>query len=240
MLLTRFYRPFIIIQKYKFTTSASASSSINTITTIKSNNNHSTSTFSYIPNISELPLNSIIKIYSTSSTTNYISPWQNKPLKDITGSGFIINNNLILTNAHVIADTKFIMVRKYGSPDRYRARVISVGHECDLALLSVDDTEFFKDVQHLEFGNVPHLEEEVSVIGYPTGGDNISVTRGVVSRVEPQQYAHGVTTLLAIQIDAAINPGNSGGPALQEGKVIGVAFQNLTNAENIGFIVLNF
>lgn len=53
------------------------------------------------------------------------------------------------------------------------------------------------------------------VAGYPTGGDNTSVTSGVVSRVEVAQYVHAASNLMAIQIDAAINPGNSGGPALQ-------------------------
>jgi S1-C subfamily serine protease len=70
-----------------------------------------------------------------------------------------------------------------------------------------------------------------------SGGDNISVTKGVVSRVEPTQYAHGATQLMAIQIDAAINPGNSGGPAIMGDKVAGVAFQNLSGAENIGYII---
>lgn len=71
------------------------------------------------------------------------------------------------------------------------------------------------------------------------GGDNISVTKGVVSRVEPTQYVHGATQLMAIQIDAAINPGNSGGPAIMGSKVAGVAFQNLTGAENIGYVDWN-
>ena len=39
------------------------------------------------------------------------------------------------------------------------------------------------------------------------------------------------------QIDAAINSGNSGGPALQDDKVIGIAFETLDNAENIGYII---
>lgn len=56
----------------------------------------------------------------------------------------------------------------------------------------------------------------------------------MVSRVEPTQYVHGATQLMAIQIDAAINPGNSGGPAIMGDKVAGVAFQNLSGAENIG------
>lgn len=55
-----------------------------------------------------------------------------------------------------------------------------------------------------------------------TGGDNISVTKGIVSRVEPTQYVHGATQLMAIQIDAAINPGNSGGPAIMANKVAGI------------------
>jgi S1-C subfamily serine protease len=49
----------------------------------------------------------------------------------------------------------------------------------------------------------------VSVIGYPTGGDNTSITSGVVSRVEVTLYVHAASHLMAIQIDAAINPGES-------------------------------
>jgi len=115
--------------------------------------------------------------------------------------------------------------------------VEAVGHECDLAVLSIDDNRFWEGLEELEFADMPNLQEHVTLVGYPIGGDTLSVTRGVVSRVEPQQYAHGATKLLAIQIDAAINPGNSGGPALLGNKVVGVAFQNLSGAENIGFII---
>lgn len=71
-------------------------------------------------------------------------------------------------------------------------------------------------------------------IFFIAGGDNISITKGVVSRIELTQYVHGASQLMAIQIDAAINPGNSGGPAIMGNKVAGVAFQNLSGAENIG------
>lgn len=86
-------------------------------------------------------------------------------------------------------------------------------------------------------GGVQSMQDEVFVVGYPIGGDSVSVTQGVVSRVEPQQYAHGSTVLLAVQIDAAINQGNSGGPAFKGDRVIGMAFQNLVGASNIGFII---
>jgi len=129
------------------------------------------------------------------------------------------------------------MIRKHGDPNKYSARVVAVGHECDLAMLTTDNEEFWKGTVPLTLGGIPDLQEPVAVVGYPTGGDNISVSVGVVSRVEPQQYVHGATSLLAIQIDAAINPGNSGGPAIMNQQVVGVAFQSLEGAENIGFII---
>eukprot|EP00914_Ancora_sagittata_P008706 GHVO01016874.1.p1 GENE.GHVO01016874.1~~GHVO01016874.1.p1 ORF type:complete len:381 (+),score=64.51 GHVO01016874.1:274-1416(+) len=82
--------------------------------------------------------------------------------------------------------------------------------------------------------------DPVTVVGYPVGGDNTSVTQGVVSRIDLQQYSMGSSLLLAIQIDAAINPGNSGGPALNNnGQCVGIAFQVLKDGdtENIGYII---
>lgn len=196
-------------------------------------------------------MSAVVKVYATCSAPDYWMPWQNKASQEATGSGFVIQGKRIITNAHVVADQKFVMVRKHGimeiygvvvtfyigSPDRFQAKVVAVGHDCDLAMLMVEDEAFFENIEPLVLGDIPHLEEEVSVIGFPTGGDNISVTKGVVSRVELQQYEHGSTNLLAIQIDAAINPGNSGGPAVQGEKVVGVAFQSMTEVENMGFII---
>ena len=62
------------------------------------------------------------------------------------------------------------------------------------------DETFWEDLCPLEFGKIPALEEDVVCVGFPTGGDNISVTRGVVSRVEIQRYAHSAVELLAIQV----------------------------------------
>jgi len=83
------------------------------------------------------------------------------------------------------------------------------------------------------------------VVGYPTGGDTISVTQGVVSRIDCKNYRLGYThqhspgRILVIQIDAAINPGNSGGPAFSsDGCVVGVAFQGMgAHADGIGYLI---
>jgi len=165
-------------------------------------------------------------------------PWQMKRQYSTTASGFAIADKRIVTNAHAVAFQTSIRVRKHGSAEKFVARVIGVCHQSDLAVLTVEDEAFWKDVDHLEFGDIPEMQESITVIGYPTGGDSISVTKGVVSRVEETYYSHGNFRLLAIQIDAAINPGNSGGPALSvDMEVVGVCFETLINAENIGYII---
>ncbi|XP_044408771.1 protease Do-like 10, mitochondrial [Triticum aestivum] len=194
---------------------------------------HDTDAFAAV----ELALDSVVKVFTVSSGPNYFLPWQNKAQRESMGSGFVISGKRIVTNAHVVADHTFVLVRKHGSPAKYKAEVQAIGHECDLALLTVESEEFWEGMNSLDLGDIPFLQEAVAVVGYPQGGDNISVTKGVVSRVEPTQYAHGATQLMAIQIDAAINPGNSGGPAIMGDKVAGVAFQNLSGAENIGYII---
>ncbi|XP_010027524.2 protease Do-like 10, mitochondrial isoform X1 [Eucalyptus grandis] len=185
----------------------------------------------------ETELDSVVKIFTVSSSPGYLLPWQNKPPREARGSGFVISGNRIITSAHVVADHTFIQVRKPGSATKYNAHVLSVAHECDLAILGVDSQEFWVGMRFLTLGDIPFLQDEIAVVGYPRGGDNISITKGIVSRVELLQYSHGATQLMAIQIDAAINPGNSGGPALIGGKVVGVAFQSLTSSENTGYII---
>ncbi len=183
---------------------------------------------------------SVVKVYCVHSGFNPQMPWANKPQEEATGSGFAIDYDChcILTNAHVVADATYIEVRKAGDARKYVAQRRKVSHECDLATLTVGDASFWQDVHPLPFGSMPCLQDEVSVVGYPEGGEGVSITAGVVSRIEIQRYAHSGNHLLAIQIDAAINPGNSGGPALdEEGQVIGVAFQNHQDSQNIGYMI---
>ena len=185
----------------------------------------------------EKVLDAVIKIFAVTSSPNFFMPWQNYPQSQGTGSGVVIKDNLILTNAHVVANQSFLMVRKQGDPKRYIAKSVAVCHTADLALLKVEDQSFYDGIEPLEFGMLPELQEEVAVLGYPVGGDNISITKGVVSRIEPVIYSHSRRTLLAIQIDAAINPGNSGGPVIHGDKIVGLAFQSFRTQQNIGYVI---
>lgn len=180
--------------------------------------------------------NAIVKIYSVVSSPSYYRPWQQRVQRGV-GSGFIIEGNRILTNAHVVANHTYIEVRKNGHPRRYQAEVLNVSHEADLALLTVQDRSFFENIKPLHFGGLPRVQEEVLVYGFPTGGDTLSITKGIVSRIEHVRYVHSSLSFLAGQIDAAINVGNSGGPVIAGGRVVGVAMQGRRDADNIGYLI---
>jgi S1-C subfamily serine protease len=178
-----------------------------------------------------------VKIYAVYSEYDYDMPWQLAGQDRGVGSGCIISGNRVLTNAHVVANQTFIQVKRAGHAKKYSAAVEIVAHECDLALLRVDDPSFFSGVKPLALGTLPRMRDKVAVYGFPVGGEELSITEGVVSRVELTRYSHSGAGLLTCQIDAAINPGNSGGPVIKEGKIVGIAFQGYVFAQNIGYMV---
>ncbi len=183
---------------------------------------------------------SVIRIETTSQTPDYRVPWNSGEISDGIGTGFIIAGHRILTNAHVVSDARFINLSKEGDLRPFSARVLYIAHDCDLALLVPEDPSFFKNTVPLELGSIPHVESAVTVYGYPVGGEKLSVTRGIVSRIDFQTYTHsGIDSHLTVQIDAAINPGNSGGPVIQNQLVAGIAFQGYRGnvAQNVGYII---
>jgi len=185
-------------------------------------------------------LDSVIKVYCTHVEPNYSLPWQMRHQTSSSSTGFVIDGQRILTNAHCVDNYAVVKVKKRGGSMKYVAQVLAIGRECDLALLTVREADFWRGMRPIELGPLPLLQESVTVVGFPVGGDNLSITQGVVSRCDMQDYVHGCSELLAVQIDAAINPGNSGGPAFSVAQVcVGVAFQSLKDGstENIGYVI---
>ncbi|KAH0707704.1 protease Do-like 9 [Solanum tuberosum] len=185
-------------------------------------------------------MDAVVKVFCVHTEPNYSLPWQRKRQYSSSSSGFVIKGRRVLTNAHSVEHYTQVKLKKRGSDTKFVATVLAIGTECDIALLTVDDDEFWEGVSPVEFGDLPTLQDAVTVVGYPIGGDTISVTSGVVSRIEILSYVHGSTELLGLQIDAAINSGNSGGPAFNDkGNCVGIAFQSLKHedVENIGYVI---
>ena len=209
-------------------------------------------------------LSSVVKIFTTSVSTNYASPWQRQREKKSTGTGFAINlkdiipynlptgvpSIVLLTNNHVISNATTVRVLRHGKPGKYIGRILCAAPECDLAIVAVEDIDFWRSIKPLKFafnlhnsdnGEIlPELGLGVTAVGYPMGGENISVTRGVVSRIDLMDYTsvNPVGKLPVVQIDAAINPGNSGGPVINaKQECVGVAFAGITRGNSIGYII---
>lgn len=154
-------------------------------------------------------LDSVLQVHCTHSEPDYLIPWQKQHQSMSTSSGFVIEipgfGKRVVTNAHSVEYGSIVQVQRRGGEHKYEAKVHVIANECDLALLDVEDEDFWQDLEPLEFGTLPALQQDVEVLGYPTGGDSLSITQGVVSRIEMQEYSQASTHLLAIQIDAAIN-----------------------------------
>jgi len=190
-----------------------------------------------------VPLDAVVKVWTIHSTPNFSLPWQRCRQVRSNGSGFIIDleRRCILTNAHCVEWHALVKVQRRGRDTKYLAKVLHVGWDCDIALLTVEDDEFWEGVPAVQLNQeVPYLEEPVLCVGFPVGGDTICVSKGVVSRVEMVMYMATCEELLGVQIDAAINSGNSGRPAFNGlGQCMGMAFQTMASdkAENVGYII---
>jgi S1-C subfamily serine protease len=183
---------------------------------------------------------SLVRITATSVEPDYKAPWNSGGIQRGVGAGFVISGNRILTNAHVVSNSRYLTVERESDPNKYPATVQFVAHDCDLALITVSAPDFFKNMLPLKFGGIPALESTVSAYGYPIGGERMSVTTGIVSRIDFQLYTHSsIDQHLAVQISAQINPGNSGGPVMQNAKVVGVAFQGYSGdvAQGVAYMI---
>ena len=181
--------------------------------------------------------NSVVKISATMRGPDMVRPWTKQSPREASGTGVVIDGKRILTNAHVVLYASQLFVESHESSDKLVATVEAVAPGIDLAVLKLDDESFFDKRPPLaRTHELPAIKDTVLVYGYPQGGSTLSVTKGIVSRIEFAPYG-GQTSGLRVQVDAAINPGNSGGPAVIDGKVVGLIFSKLTQSDNIGYII---
>ncbi|NHZ62480.1 S1C family serine protease [Massilia genomosp. 1] len=183
--------------------------------------------------------NSVVKVFATLRRPDPYKPWTKASPLEVSGSGVVIDGKRILTNAHVVGYASQVQVQASQAGGKVSATVVAVARGIDLAILKLDDESFFDTHAPVARASVlPDVRDQVFAYGYPTGGTSLSITKGIVSRIEFANYSMG-TTGLRIQIDAAINPGNSGGPAIANDKMVGLAFGGAANTQNIGYIIPN-
>lgn len=122
------------------------------------------------------------------NTENKTQPWMKKNLYTGFGSGLVLPNQTILTNAHVVRDAKRILVKSSFTKKEYLADVKYIGYDCDLALLQVNDPDFSEQTTSLSFlEGIPNLGSDVLLLGFPNGNDSLSVEKGSILRFRKKQ-----------------------------------------------------
>src|SRR5258706_4056768 len=184
--------------------------------------------------------NSVVKIFATLRNPDLAKPWSKQAPADISGSGVVIDGHRILTNAHLVMYDSQVQIQANQAGDKLSATVVAVAPGIDLAVLKLDDDSFFDTHMPLARADgLLQIKDAILAYGYPTGGSSLSITKGIVSRVEFVTYNFPVSGL-RIQVDAAINPGNSGGAAIADDKMIGLVFSRAGgDTQNIGYIIPN-
>ena len=183
---------------------------------------------------------SVVTITADGVSSNRFSPFQ-VPTTGV-GSGVILTSTgYILTNRHVVADSRSLTVA-FSDGSELPAQIVRISSDTDLALIKVDGSGLHAatigDASKIAVG------QTAIAIGSPLGSYTETVTRGIVSGLDREitvtdQATRQQTTLKGlIQTDAAINPGNSGGPLLDRGgNVIGINTAIAANAEGLGFSI---
>ena len=181
----------------------------------------------------------IVQVFTDSVARSHVNPWQVSTVAHSSGSGVIIDGNRILTAAHVVDNAMSIYVRKTGSHRRYKALAKYIGDASDLAIITVNDDDFFVGTSNLPIGTLPKLGDEVTTWGFPKGGSQVALTKGIVSRIDFHKYTHSGSDNLVCQVDAAINSGASGGAAVVDERLAGITFQSLANdsTDNVGYVI---
>jgi S1-C subfamily serine protease len=184
--------------------------------------------------------NSVVKIFATLRSPDLVKPWSKQAPAEISGSGVVIDEHRILTNAHLVMYASQVQIQANQAGDKLSATVVALAPGIDLAVLKLDDDSFFDTHAALPRSDgLLQIKDAVLAYGYPTGGSSLSITKGIVSRVEFSTYNYPVSGL-RIQVDAAINPGNSGGAAVVDDKMIGLVFSRAGgDTQNIGYIIPN-
>jgi S1-C subfamily serine protease len=180
---------------------------------------------------------SVVKVNVTKRGPDYFRPWAKANPSKSSGSGVVIAGRRILTNAHVVNYASEVLVQLRQGGDQLAAKVSAVAPGIDLAVIELNEPDKLGSLAPLSLADeLPQPKSNITVFGYPAGGDDLSVTDGIVSRIEFTDY-YFETVGVRIQVDAALNPGNSGGPAIQDGKIAGLVFSKIQEAENIGYLI---
>ncbi|MDN5855226.1 MAG: MarP family serine protease [Pseudonocardia sp.] len=159
------------------------------------------------------------------------------------GSGFVIGDGLVMTNAHVVAGTESVSVEVVDDRGRtveLDGEVVLYDPAVDIAVLRVPDL----DAEALTFRPQPaQVGEDAIILGYPLDGPftaSAAKVRQEITLNGPDIYDDATVSRSVYTVRAVVRSGNSGGPMIdREGQVIGVVFGAALDDSETGFVLTN-
>lgn len=149
------------------------------------------------------------------------------------GTGFLIDGKgYLVTNAHVVNNASSVIVLN-NKGDEFRAIILHVNEEADLAFLKIEDEDFktFTKIPYAIKKDHTDLGEPLFTLGYPR--NEIVYNEGYMSA---KTGFNGDT--MTCQIGVPANPGNSGGPVFnKKGEIIGIINTRMVEDEGVVFAV---
>lgn len=192
------------------------------------------------------PCDSVVRVESSTFNFCFLEPHLKKSGPTVSGSGFFISKNEIVTNYHVVENIQNVRVQ-------YKDLLLDVDvsgvcPSLDIALLKLTNEsekilyKSVKKITPLKIGNSDILSQgnEVITLGYPLGAYTPKLTKGIISGTKLVEIIHQDLFIQSLQIDAAVNQGSSGGPCInQNNEIVGICFCSFdpSTAQNTNFII---
>ncbi len=176
---------------------------------------------------------SVVKVFTTAQNVDYYEPWKPGSPVQMQGCGVILPGKRVLTTAHLINKGNFIEVQKFGETKRYVAKVEKLGFDLDLALLSVEDDDFFTGTKPVEFGDLPGRGDKLLI----QGGSELSIKEDSVSGMDMVWSMEGGRQVPAILTNGPIDGINDGCPVFSGGKFVGIPFECTGKPDKTGSLI---
>lgn len=162
---------------------------------------------------------SVVELRVTTQGFDYHSPWQKKSYDVTTISGVLIGEKLILTNSHSLLQHVYVEASKSGKDQRYTAQILIKDYNTGLALITVQDPDFFSDLIPVEITNY-NFKDSSPVI---TSWDDRGIFRSYSTEMyKTEVLFHETGASLFHKLFAALDNPHGGEPVFQGGKLIGV------------------
>jgi S1-C subfamily serine protease len=161
------------------------------------------------------PYTATVQVTSTHAAPDLSKPWARLPIRTVSGSGFVVTGQRILTNAHLVEYATDIQIAGNRGEDKFSAHVVALDPVMDLALLKLDDETFFTSHPALPFdGTMPPVGETLHVYGMSEGSNNVVVSHQTFTNFRFEHYTERTRGLM-LMLNSVIEDAKSGGPVTQ-------------------------